>query len=43
MKCVLADSGILEIDHIGAGVGIFLYSPQNGRGTSCYGYNFPGA
>ena len=45
MQSVVADSGVLQIDHIGAGVGIFLYSPEkkNGGGTSCSGYIFPGA
>lgn len=44
MKCVLTNSGILEIDHIGAGVGIFLYSPEHKTvvGLHVMDTSFPG-
>ena len=28
LKCLFADSGRLEIDHIGAGVGVLIHSPK---------------
>ena len=44
MNFALADSGILEIDHIGAGVGIFLYSPEHkiAVGLHVLDTSFPG-
>ena len=44
MQSVVADSGVLQIDHIGAGVGIFLYSPEKKTavGLHVLDTSFPG-